>query len=298
MDFPFSSPVHQINDTLFTDQKIELYLKRDDLIHPLISGNKWRKLKYLLLEARHQHKNHLVTFGGAFSNHLLATAAAGATFGFKTTGFVRGEKVSNDTLFMCSLLGMNLIFVSRESYQHKQKLFSNYFSTDPNAYFINEGGASAMGAKGCAELVAELNEKYDHFFCACGTGTTAAGIINGLTERNIQSRFHAISVFKNAGWMEQEIKNYLIKEASFLLHTEFGFGGYAKTSPELLHFIKDFIAATGILIDPVYTGKMLFAIYNLAKKKYFLPGSKILAIHTGGTFGLLGTKEKFSNLVF
>ncbi len=294
MDFPINSPVQKIDDAVFTDQKLALYLKRDDLIHPLISGNKWRKLKYVLQDARLQHKTRLVTFGGAFSNHLLATAAAGATFGFKTTGFVRGEKVQNDTLFMCSLLGMDLIFTDRESYQHKQELFLNHFSDDSSAYFMDEGGASALAASGCAELVDELEETYDHLFCACGTGTTAAGIINGLAEKKLRTSFHAVPVFKDAGWMRQEIENYLLKEASFNVHTAYGFGGYAKTTPELVAFIKNFIARTGILIDPVYTGKMLFAIFDLAKKGYFKPGSKILAIHTGGTFGLLGMQNRFA----
>lgn len=294
MDFQFNSPVHKIEDAVFTDQKIELYLKRDDLIHPLISGNKWRKLKYLLEDARLRHKTRLVTFGGAFSNHLLATASAGAAFGFKTTGFVRGEKVQNDTLFMCALLGMELIFVDRNRYQHKHELFLAHFFNDAGAYFIDEGGASALAALGCSELVDELSEKYGHIFCACGTGTTAAGIINGLTRNDLSTQFHAIPVFKDAGWMQQDIEKYLLKEAPFNLHIGYGFGGYAKVTPELLTFIKDFIAATGILIDPVYAGKMLFAIYHLAKKKYFLPGSKILAVHTGGIFGLLGMKNLFT----
>lgn len=295
MDFPINSPVQKIEDAVFTGQKLELYLKRDDLIHPLISGNKWRKLKYVLQEARMQHKTHLVTFGGAFSNHLLATAAAGANSGFQTTGFVRGENVQNDTLFMCRFLGMKLIFTDRESYQHKPELFLQHFFKDPEAFFIDEGGASAQAALGCSELVAELPEQYDYLFCACGTGTTAAGIINGLYHNNLSTQFHAVPVFKNADWMRQEIEKYLVKEASFISHTNYDFGGYAKTKPELIGFIQKFVAATGILIDPVYTGKMLFAIYDLAKKNYFLPGSKILAIHTGGTFGLLGMKNKFGN---
>lgn len=295
MDFPINSPVQKIEDAVFTGQKLELYLKRDDLIHPLISGNKWRKLKYVLQEARIQHKTHLVTFGGAFSNHLLATAAAGANSGFQTTGFVRGENVQNDTLFMCRLLGMKLIFTDRESYQHKPGLFLQYFFNDPQAFFIDEGGASVQAASGCSELVAELPEQYDHLFCACGTGTTAAGVINGLDNNNLPTQFHAVPVFKNADWMRQEIEKYLLKEASFISHTNYDFGGYAKTTPELIGFIQKFVAATGILIDPVYTGKMLFAIYDLAQKNYFLPGSKILAIHTGGTFGLLGMKNKFGN---
>src|SRR3954467_9988327 len=116
------SPVHQIKNQLFDQKGIEVYLKRDDLIHPIISGNKWRKLKYVLKKARAENKNHLVTFGGAYSNHLLATAAAAASFGFLSTGIVRGEEVSNDHLFLCKLHGMHLMFTDRESYRDKQAL--------------------------------------------------------------------------------------------------------------------------------------------------------------------------------
>jgi len=128
IDFEIYSPVHQIHDKLFDEQGLKVFIKRDDLIHPIISGNKWRKLKYLLREAQAQNKTHLVTFGGAYSNHLLATSAAAARFGFKSTGFVRGEQVNNDTLFLCRLHGLNLIFTDRESYRNKQALFNKYFT--------------------------------------------------------------------------------------------------------------------------------------------------------------------------
>src|ERR1700760_4446363 len=144
------SPVQQIKNKLFEDKGITLHIKRDDLIHPLISGNKWRKLKYILKKAQAENKNHLITFGGAYSNHLLATAAAAAKFGFKSTGFVRGEEVINDTLFLCRLHGMNLIFADRESYRDKQTLFNKHFANDKSAFFIDEGGSSALGAKGCS----------------------------------------------------------------------------------------------------------------------------------------------------
>jgi 1-aminocyclopropane-1-carboxylate deaminase len=163
------SPVQRLSDTLFDDRELKVFIKRDDLIHPLISGNKWRKLKYNLLQAQQENKKHLVTFGGAYSNHLLATAAAAAKFGFTSTGIVRGEMVNNDTLFLCRLHGMNLLFTDRESYRDKKQLFDAYFKDDENAFFIDEGGASALAAKGCSELVDELTETYDHLFCACGT---------------------------------------------------------------------------------------------------------------------------------
>src|ERR1700748_2175762 len=164
IDLEIYSPVQQIHDKLFDERDLKLFIKRDDLIHPIISGNKWRKLKYLLKRAQAENKNHLVTFGGAYSNHLLATAAAAAKFGFKATGIVRGEAVQNDTLFLCRLHGMELLFTDRESYRDKPALFKKHFAGNPRAFFIDEGGASAEGAKGCSELVDELKDTYAHIF--------------------------------------------------------------------------------------------------------------------------------------
>lgn len=287
------SPVHEIINPLFDAHGIKVYLKRDDLIHPMISGNKWRKLKYRLKNAQHQHKNHLVTFGGAYSNHLLATAAAAAKFGFKATGIVRGEQVDNNTLFLCKLHGMQLLFTDRDSYRDKQQLFNQYFGGDDNAIFIDEGGASAEGALGCSELIGELTDTYDDIFCACGTGTTAAGIINGLTNHQLKTKFNAVPVFKNGGFIKDEIDRFLTSPAQYDTHTDYHFGGYGKATTELIDFVKQFVAATGIVIEPVYTGKMMYGLYDLINKGHFKPGSKILAIHSGGIWGLLGMKDKF-----
>ena len=293
IDLEIFSPVQQISNPLFDKHGVKVFLKRDDLIHPMISGNKWRKLKYLLKNAQTHHKNHLVTFGGAYSNHLLATAAAAAKFGFKSTGIVRGEDVDNDTLFLCKLHGMQLLFTDRESYRDKPALFNQYFGDNENAIFIDEGGASAEGARGCSELVDELTETYDHIFCASGTGTTAAGIINGLTNHQLKTRFNAIPVFKNGGFLKEEIDRFLTTPANYDLHLDYHFGGYGKVTDELISFIKQFVATTGIVIEPVYTGKMVYALYDLIARNYFKPGSNILAIHSGGIWGLLGMKEKF-----
>ena len=287
------SPVQQINNKLFDEQGLKVFIKRDDLIHPIISGNKWRKLKYILKQAQAENKTQLVTFGGAYSNHLLATAAAAAKFGFKSTGIVRGEEVNNGTLFLCRLHGMDLIFTDRDSYRDKPALFKKHFPNNPEAFFINEGGASAEGAKGCSELIDELPETYDHIFCASGTGTTAAGVINGILHHNLNTQFHSIPVFKNGSFIKDEVDKFLTAPANYHLHTCYHFGGYAKADEKLIEFIKKFVAATGILIEPVYTGKMLYAIYDLATNNYFKPGSRILAIHSGGIWGLLGMKDKF-----
>ncbi len=293
IELNFFSPVQPIKNKLFDAIGINVFIKRDDLIHPIISGNKWRKLKYTLKKAVTQNKTHLVTFGGAYSNHLLATSAAAAQFGFKSTGIVRGEQVENDTIFLCKLHGMKLIFVDREKYRDKQTLFNQYFENNQEAFFVDEGGASPEGAKGCSEIMAELPEIYDHIFSACGTGTTAAGIINGIYNLNLPTLFNGIPVLKNGSFLQTEIELYLNTYHPFKLHTDYHFGGYGKTTPELLAFIKQFVADTGILIDPVYTGKMLFAIYDLAAKNYFKPGTSVLAIHSGGMWGILGMKDKF-----
>lgn len=293
-DLEIFSPVQQWQHPLFIEKGLNVFIKRDDLIHPLISGNKWRKLKYILRKAHADGKKHLITFGGAYSNHLLATAAAAARFGFECTGIVRGEDVKNDTLFLCRMHGMKLIFTYRESYRNKPALFKKYFGNHTDAYFIDEGGASSEAVTGCAELVSELQMIYDHLFCACGTGTTAAGIINGLHQHQLTTRFHAIPVFKNGEFMQEEIDRYLNFDTTYCLHTNYHFGGYAKTTPQLTEFIQNFVASTGILIEPVYTGKMLYALLNLAEKNHFKAGCNILAIHSGGIWGLLGMKDKFS----
>lgn len=286
------SPVEQIFDPLFTERGVEVFVKRDDMIHPFISGNKWRKLKYILASAESLNQKHLVTFGGAFSNHLLATACAAAKFGFKSTGIVRGESVQNAVLELCKLFGMSLIFIDRLPYRNKPLYFTTHFNNDSEAIFIDEGGAGELGVKGCEELVDELHENYDHIFCSAGTGTTAAGIIKGIGERSIPSKIHVIPVLKNGSFLRAEIQHFT--KHAFEFHPEYHVGGYAKTTAELLAFVQYFCRSTGILIEPVYTGKMFFALFDLIKKDRFPAGSKILAIHTGGLTGILGMTSKLN----
>ncbi|WP_276364063.1 pyridoxal-phosphate dependent enzyme [Daejeonella sp. H1SJ63] len=292
-DLEIYSPVEEISSPLLTEKQIELFVKRDDMIHPFISGNKWRKLKYILKEATEKDQKHLVTFGGAYSNHLLATACAAAKFGFKSSGIVRGEEVSNQTLMLCSLFGMELIFTDRESYRHKEELFEKYFRQDPAAFFINEGGAGAAAVKGCSELTDELTYVYDHIFCAAGTGTTAAGILHGIERNELPTRMNVVPVLKGTDYLKDEIKSFSGSE-EFNFYAEYHFGGYAKTEPALINFIKTFCSSTGILIEPVYTGKMFYAIYDLISKNQLKPGSKVLAVHTGGLSGIAGMAEKFA----
>ncbi|MBB2145501.1 pyridoxal-phosphate dependent enzyme [Pedobacter sp. LMG 31464] len=282
------SPVQQISFQSLTS----VYVKRDDLIDPYISGNKWRKLKYILQDVALKGKNHLVTFGGAYSNHLVATAAASVRAGLKATAFIRGEQVENEMLLLCKLFGMQLIFTDRESYKDKQQLFNSHFGNDNQAYFIDEGGASEEAVKGCAEIITELTSHFDYIFCAAGTGTTAAGLLKGINEKQLATQLHVIPVLKGGDFIAAEISKYESDVSKLHLHTDYHFGGYAKTTPELLQFMKAFIAETGMLIDPVYTAKLFYAIYDLAQKNYFKKDAKILALHTGGLLGILGMKEK------
>ena len=289
------SPEQKIEHPLYISKNVEVFMKRDDMIHPFISGNKWRKLKYNLEKAKKENKDTLVTFGGAWSNHLLATACAGATFQYKTIAFVRGEEVSNPVLDMCKLFGMVLRFVSRDEYKIKRQLFDS--SVDKNeCYFIDEGGSSLEATLGCKELINELKHEYDHIFCAAGTGTTAAGLSLGIADKNLNTVLDVIPVLKNGGFILDEITNYNAPIDQVKLHLDYHFGGYAKTKPELLDFIKEYIQSTGIMIEPTYTGKAMYALHELIEKDYFPKGSRILFIHTGGLTGLLGQLEKFNTV--
>lgn len=266
------------------------------MIDPYISGNKWRKLKYILKDVEVKGKKHLVTFGGAYSNHLVATAAAAARNKLKATAFVRGEAVENEMLLLCKLFGMNLIFTDRESYKNKQLLFETYFKNDASAYFIDEGGACEEAVMGCSEIITELSDYYHHIFCAAGTGTTAAGLLKGINQQNKQTQLHVIPVLKDGEFIKTEIANYESDISKLQLHTNYHFGGYAKTTPSFIKFIKEFTATTGMLVDPIYTAKMFYAINDLANKNYFEKDVKILAIHTGGLLGILGKKEELSRI--
>jgi 1-aminocyclopropane-1-carboxylate deaminase len=286
------SPIHKV---LFRGNA--LFVKRDDLIDPFVSGNKWRKLKYILQDAAKQNKKHLVTFGGAYSNHLLATAAASAQHNFKATAFVRGEEVNNPMLTLCKLFGMQLHFIDRENYRDKSKLFEKHYANDNDAYFVNEGGASKEAIIGCAEIIEELKGEFDHIFCAAGTGTTAAGLLKGINELQLQTILHVIPVLKGGHFIKEEIATYESNLSRLQLHFDYHFGGYAKTTAELITFIQNFTSSTGIILDPIYTSKMCYAIFDLIDKGIINKDAKILMLHTGGIFGILGKIDQFSSIL-
>ncbi len=282
LELPFNPPIQQINLPDFNANGVTVYMKRDDMLHPFVSGNKWRKLFYVLDDAQQKNSHHLVSFGGAYSNHLVALACAGAMYQFKTTAFVRGEEVNNHMLNLCKLYGMELIFVSREAYKNKLDLYHEFAQQHVNTYFIDEGGKGELAAKGCTHILDDA-DGFTHAVCAVGTGTTLAGLAKGAQLKNITAE--GICVLKGAEAMDHEIG--ALAGFDVKVHHEFSCGGYAKTDTELLDFMQHFTMHTGILLDQVYTAKMMLAISKLIAQKYYPTNSKILTIHTGGLLGML-----------
>jgi len=280
------APLEPLHLPQIQHKKIDLFLKREDQSHPFISGNKWRKLKYHLLAARQQNKNLLVTFGGAYSNHLLATAAAGAKYQFATHGFVRGEEVSNHMLKLCLLFGMKLQFVSRTAYLQKEDLFQNYFGSNQHAFYIPEGGSGNLGEQGVSEILDEADmQHFDAIIASVGTGGTLKGLLQGVQKHQLNTRVHGIVVLKGAEAMNQEYVAYAAE--SYCLHHQFHGGGYAKTNEALHTFQHKFASQTGIILDPVYEAKMMFGLISLIEQNYFAPGTRICALHNGGLLGVL-----------
>ncbi|MCC6818659.1 MAG: pyridoxal-phosphate dependent enzyme [Bacteroidia bacterium] len=255
---------------------------RDDLIHPIVSGNKWRKLKYILKHLIEKDYKQLVTFGGAYSNHLVATAFAGREFGIKTIGFVRGDEVRlpNHYETLCIQNDMQLIHVNRTDYKDKMALFNSYFGEDADTYFIGEGGDHPLALIGCAEILDDLNKTYDFILLSMGTGTTAEGLVRGLTERKLPTHVYGISALKNN--FELDIKLMKYDPLKYKVLHEYHRGKYAKSDPELIQFIREFYNQTGIKTDTVYTGKMLMALNDLIAKGTISRHHKVLCIHTGG----------------
>lgn len=275
---------------------VDVHVKRDDLLHPIVSGNKWRKLKYNIEQAIQTKHTGIFTFGGAFSNHLVATAAACQEVGLASIGFVRGDELneaSNATLKKCSELGMKLIFLSRELYfMRNDKQFVDELRMEHPGFFpVPEGGANYYGIIGCQEIWQELNNTYDHVFVACGTGTTAAGLILG---KPAHTQLHIVPALKGfetektirnlVYWsvFDEEMTDELMQGVHFL--EDFHFGGYGKVTDELLTFQHVIREQVLLPLDQVYTAKAFFALLETCKQEAF-SGKRILFIHTGGLQG-------------
>jgi 1-aminocyclopropane-1-carboxylate deaminase len=283
----------KIDDPLLDQYQIKLWIKRDDLLHPIISGNKWRKLKYTLDHALSEGADTLISMGGAYSNHLHALAYVGKALGLKTIGLVRGEQPETLTPTLSDLQnwGMVLKFVSRFDYRLLRQYKGCYDlpGLKPRQYWLPEGGAQALALKGVAELVNEIDVAYDILCVPCGTGATLAGIIDMVPDQVSVMGFAAL---KNAEFLQTDVESLLPRPCSnWQINMDYHFGGFAKTSAELMTFMADFEFKTGIPLEPVYTGKMIYAIYNLITKHTFKPGQRIIAVHTGGLQGKRGFNE-------
>ncbi len=301
-DSTFITKNQQVFLPILEEKKVELFIKREDLIHPFVSGNKFRKLKYNLLEAKKLKKKAILTFGGAYSNHVVATAVAGKIAGFKTFGVIRGDELGknlketikeNATLREAQSHGMKFHFVSRELY--RQKTSFGFIEKMKNKwgdfYLIPEGGTNSLAITGCKEILTNEDSEFDYICSSVGTGGTISGLINSVKKHQKTIGFNALK----GNFLKDEINQFVKRNKNWSLQKEYHFGGYAKYNEELIRFINKFKKETSIQLDPIYTGKMMFGIFDLLEKNNFLEGTKILAIHTGGIQGIEGFNQKLTS---
>jgi 1-aminocyclopropane-1-carboxylate deaminase len=299
------SPLLQLLDEpVATAHGVQLLLWRDDLAHPDLPGNKARKLKYNLAAARQQGHRTLLTFGGAYSNHIAAVAMAGRLFGFQTIGLIRGDEpgpgtTPNPTLARAAADGMALHYLSRTTYRRRAgpEFITEMLAEFGPAYVLPEGGTNALALPGCAELVAEIRQQvaFDALAVAVGTGGTLAGLLTGLAG---PEQAVGVAALKNGGFLRAEVDALTQAAAgqnypNYSVQTDYHFGGYANYSASLLDFIRQFRQRHGVLLDPIYTGKLLFGVLDLIARGYFAPGSTVVAIHTGGQQAWAGWEARF-----
>ncbi len=281
------SVLTQIFSPLLEQKQIELWVKRDDLIHPIISGNKWRKLKYTLEHALSKGADTIISMGGAYSNHLHALAYVGKQLNLKTVGYIRGEqpKHFSPTLQDLKHWGMELQFVSRSDYRELRdyKQFDQLPDIKCKEYWLPEGGATRLALKGVAEIISEIDLKFDVLCVPCGTGTTLAGLVEA---REGVFKVCGFSAVKNGSFLIHDVEQLLSKQVhNWTVFTDYHFGGFAKSKAELNSFIENFMIQHAIELEQVYTGKMFYGLFDLIKHDYFKPQQKIIAIHTGGLQG-------------
>ena len=296
------SIIQTVTYTPKDSKPIKLWIKRDDLLHPHISGNKYRKLKYNLEAAKEQNHNILLTFGGAYSNHIAATAAAGNELGFKTIGIIRGDELGvdadktlkeNPTLNFANQQGMQFKFIDRKSYRlkHTEIFVDDLKNEFGHFYLIPEGGTNDLAVKGCEEILGDNESNFDYICSAIGTGGTISGIINSLKPHQKVLGFPALK----GDFLYDEIKKHVHSTDNWQLFKDYHFGGFAKINEGLVNFINDFSVQTGIQLDPIYTGKMLFGIIDLRKRNILKKNDRILVIHTGGLQGIEGMNQRLKN---
>ncbi|WP_456458190.1 1-aminocyclopropane-1-carboxylate deaminase/D-cysteine desulfhydrase [Reichenbachiella sp.] len=296
LDNPTS--LQQISLPIFSENKVEVLMKREDLIDSEISGNKWRKLKYNLLEAQDQGYSTILTFGGAYSNHIAATAAACKRYGFKSIGIIRGDELnaqSNTTLEQAAANGMDLQFISRTAYQNRSDVtWLQTLNKKHEAFIVPEGGTNALALRGVQELVDEITVDFDTILCPVGTGGTFSGIANGIKDHQ---RAIGISSLKGAKYLEDIIGELTTASSSWELVHDYHFGGYAKFDSHLIKFINQFYLETQIPLDPIYTGKMMYGLIDMLKKGKIPSGSRLICVHTGGLQGIVGFNQLHNDLL-
>jgi len=271
----------------FSSNTIAIDLLRLDLVHPIVSGNKWYKLQFYIQAALATKAKSIASFGGPYSNHLVALAFAASQHQLTSIGYVRSNKGEpiTPTLQEAIRYGMEINYLGRSQFQErKSEMLAQQNRIDKDVFYVDEGGYGILGAQGAATILTDTSLPYDFIICAVGTGTMMAGILNGLSENG--PHVIGIPVLKNEGTIEAEIKALLTHpERPFtLLHT-FHQGGYAKTIQHQIQFMNSFWEKTGIPLDIVYTGKLLYAVEQLIGQAYFKSNSQILVIHSGGLQG-------------
>lgn len=303
MEDKSATPITKLEHELATKHKVSLFIKREDLIHQEISGNKWWKLKHNIEFALSTNKKYVLTYGGAYSNHILATAAAGHENGLKTIGVIRGEKVTplNPTLAKASLqYDMQLYFVSRAEYRDKNAsmILDQLKIPVSETYVIPEGGSNSLAVEGCKEIINGIPESTDYICCSCGTGGTLAGLICGSRDDSFVLGFSALK----GDFLTEAVQKLIpstnnVSKNRWEINTNYHFGGYARFNQVLISFINDFKKRYQIGLDPIYTGKMMYGIFDLIGKSYFPQNSEIVAIHTGGIQGILGFNERHGGIL-
>ncbi|MGL1887447.1 MAG: pyridoxal-phosphate dependent enzyme [Reichenbachiella sp.] len=293
------TPLVRLDNNIIHNKNISLFIKRDDLIDPEISGNKWRKLKYNLIEARTQGFKKLLTFGGAFSNHIAATAAASKKFGFESIGIIRGDELnadSNTTLAKAHQDGMSLKFITRSQYQERDNPYwISALQKEHDAYIIPEGGSNELALKGVQEVVNEIDVPFNIICSAVGTGGTVAGLASALHDEQKVIGFAAL---KGEKYLHDEVSKLLNGEINnYEINHNYHFGGYAKFNPELLDFIQSFNKEFNIPLDPIYTGKMMYGLMDMIATGQFERGTTIVALHTGGLQGIAGFNNQHQTLL-
>jgi 1-aminocyclopropane-1-carboxylate deaminase len=278
------TPIQELHDPLLDKAAVRVLVKREDLNHPYVSGNKWWKLKYNLEEAKRLGHKTLLTFGGAYSNHIFSTAAAAHELGFESIGIIRGEETLplNPTLSFAKSCGMRLKYITREAYRQKttNEFMDKLHQEFGDFYLIPEGGTNALAVQGVEAFARALGEEFDYLCCAVGTGGTLAGLVKGIPANKTILGF---SVLKGGGFLKDEVEKMLGKKAeNWEIQTAYHFGGYGKTTRLLHEFIKDQSMKNNLPLDSVYTGKLVAGIYDLIRVGYFRKGATILVVHSGG----------------